>query len=108
MPSIPIWRLALAALVLGALIGLGILIIPVYVHNAELQSFAQRTALDSGSLSKPDDLLKAEILNRAESLNLPIRAGDVRIVRSGNGVRVGISYVVKVNLPLYTVDLHFH
>lgn len=108
MRRIPIWRIALAALVLGALIGLGILIIPVYVHNSELQSFAQQIALDPGSRSKPDDLLKAEIMNRAESLNLPIRAGDVRIERSGNGVRIGISYVVKVNLPLYTVDLHFH
>jgi hypothetical protein len=30
------------------------------------------------------------------------------VVRNGNGVRVEIVYVVRVDMPLYTVDLHFH
>jgi hypothetical protein len=29
-------------------------------------------------------------------------------MRSGNKLRVDIIYVIRVDLPLYTVDLHFH
>ena len=54
------------------------------------------------------DVLRAEIVNKAAQMGLPVHEGDVHVVKSGNGMRVEIVYVIRVDLPLYTVDLHFH
>jgi hypothetical protein len=53
-----------------------------------------------------DDLL-GMVLAKARSLNLPVTASDVQIMRSGGEVRIVFRYVVKVDLPGYTVELHF-
>ena len=93
---------ALAALVILAAIG--VTLIPPYFENMRLQQYLDTVVHGR----RPPDMLRAEIVNKAGQLGLPVREGDIRIVPKGNGVRVEIVYVIRVDLPLYTVDLHFH
>jgi hypothetical protein len=48
------------------------------------------------------------VLNRAHELDLPVKADNVHIVRSSDGLRIDVRYFVRVTLPGYTVDLHFY
>ena len=90
--------------VLGILVLVGIALVPPYLRNMQFQRW-----LDDLLESPPQaELLQAAVVNRAAQLGLPVRSGDVRVTRNGQKTRVEILYVVRVDLPLYTVDLHFH
>ncbi len=98
------WRRVAGVLVIAALIGVAAMLIPPYVRNFQFQ----RALDDVVDRSKTPEVAQAAAVDKAAQMGLPVRAGDVHAVRSGNGVRVEIVYVVRVDLPLYTVDLHFH
>ena len=56
---------------------------------------------------KSDDLLRTWVIEEAAALALPVKANNVHIKRSPAGLRIDVRYVVRVGLPVYTVDLHF-
>ena len=89
--------LAVLALVVGMLV-------PPYLRNMQFQRYLD----DLVESSTSPEILKADVVNRAAQMGLPVRSGDVRVEQRRQGVRVDIIYVVRVDLPLYTVDLHFH
>lgn len=79
---------------------------PIYVHNMELQNYVADLA--ARRPSQADEILRARVLERARALELPVLPGDVSIERSSDRVRIEVRYVVRVNAPGYTVDLHFY
>ena len=98
------WRVAAGIGVLLVLVYVFIALAPPYAANLRFQRY-----LD-GLVENPQapEIIQAAVVNRAAQLGLPVRSGDVHVSREGNGVRVEIVYVVRVDFPLYTVDLHFH
>lgn len=103
-PNVHRWRIAAGVGVLVILAAVAAALIPPYFDNMQLQRYLD----DAVELAQSPDLLRADIVNKAAQLGLPVRTGDVRVTRTGNGLRVDIVYVIRVDLPLYTVDLHFH
>lgn len=79
-------------------------LIPAYFENMEFQRYLDRAVERTQS---PESLV-ADVVNKAAQMGLPVRAGDVHVTRTGSGLRVELIYVIRVDLPLYTVDLHFH
>jgi hypothetical protein len=77
---------------------------PPYFENMEFQRYLDQTV----ERSQSPDVLTADIVNKAAQLGLPVHAGDVHVTRRGNGLHVDIIYVIRVDLGVYTVDLHFH
>ncbi len=51
--------------------------------------------------------IRDQVVERARQLHLPVKAGDVQVEVSGGSARVSVRYLVPVNLPGYTVKLHF-
>jgi hypothetical protein len=47
------------------------------------------------------------VLAKSRSLDLPVTASGVQITRTGGDLRIEVHYRVKVDLPGYTVELHF-
>jgi type II secretory ATPase GspE/PulE/Tfp pilus assembly ATPase PilB-like protein len=92
----------LAVLVL--LLGVSSALIPAYFENMEFQRYLDRSVQRTQS----PEALVVDVVNKAAQLGLPVRAGDVHVTRTENGLRVELIYVIRVDLPLYTVDLHFH
>ncbi len=103
-----IWRAAAAAIVVAAMIALGVQLVPYYFRNLDLQRFVEETAQRPGIQNQPDDALRAMVLARASDLHLPVRAENVQLKRSADDFRIEVRYVVRVNLPVYSVDLHFY
>jgi hypothetical protein len=52
-------------------------------------------------------VLQVRVVDRAARLGLAIRPEQVRLQRSGEGLRIEVRYAVPIDLPFYTVDLHF-
>jgi len=101
-------RQAAGVAVLVILAFLGARLIPIYLHNRELQQFVEDVTHRPAAAANSDDVLRARVLSKAADLDLPVAADNVRIERSAGAVRMDVRYVVHVDLPLYTVDLHFY
>lgn len=98
------WRVAAAVGVLAVLVYVFIALTPPYAANLRFQRYLDALV----ETPQTPEIMQAAVVNHAAQLGLPVRAGDVRVSRAGKGVRVEIIYVVRVDFPLYTVDLHFH
>lgn len=108
MNQVPRWRIAAAIAVLAALAGFAALFSPIYLHNLELQNYVADLTHASEAAHENDDALRGNVLKKAGELNLPVKADNVHIDRSQDGLRIDVRYFVRVSLPFYTVDLHFY
>lgn len=100
-------RLAAGIAVLVLLALIAVLLIPPYYHDWQFHGFLEALAHDSAGANRPPDLIRALVVDRAASMGLPVRTGDVHVTAGRNGPRIEVLYVVHVDLPVYTVDLHF-
>ena len=101
-------RIAAAVLILIALAIMGARLLPLYLDNMRLQSYVERITQDAENRTRPDAALRVAVLEKAAFLGLPVKAENVRIKRSEDTMRIDVRYVVRVDFPLYTVDLHFY
>lgn len=101
-------RQAAGVAVLAILVFLGVRLVPIYLHNQELQQFVEDVTHRAATPATSDDVLRSWVLAKAADLDLPVVADNVHIERKAAIVRMDVRYVVRVNLPLYTVDLHFY
>ncbi len=108
MNPVPRWRIAAAVLVLAALLGFGVMLAPIYVDNLKLQTSVEEITRRVDSQKRTDETLRQDVLNKARELNLPVKADNVHITRSPEGLRIDVRYFVRVTVPGYTVDLHFY
>jgi hypothetical protein len=106
--KVPRWRIGAAIAVLTALLGFGALFAPIYINNLRLQSFVAEITQSVGSGRLSDDSIRAAVVDKANGLNLPVKADNVHIRHLPDGTRVDVRYFVRVSLPGYTVDLHFY
>ena len=97
----PVWRLLAGAAVLGALVWMGILLIPVYLHNFELDRILRASSISS------ENAARQFVLDRGRSLGLNISPSRLQLRRLPGTSTMEVRYSVRVTLPVYTVDLHF-
>ena len=102
------WRIAAAIAVLAALLGFGALFAPIYIDNLKLQSYVSELTQSGSAMRQSDDGLRAAVVAKAAQLDLPVKADNVHIERTSDGLHIAVRYFVRVTLPGYTVDLHFY
>ncbi len=100
-------RLIAGAAVLLILIGLGVVLIPPYATNWELQSYVNALVEDSSTSKRPAEVVRAAVVNKAAALGLPVSDDDVHVAISNGGVKIDVLYMVQVNVAGYAIDLHF-
>ena len=107
---VPRWRIALAVLVLAGLFFLLAVFTPIYFSNLKLQGFVSDVTQRVENHAKPDYMLRTMVVDKARQLKLPVSADNVHISRSAGGSlqTIDVRYEVQVNLPGYTVNLHFY
>jgi hypothetical protein len=105
---VPRWRIAAAWAVLALLGVFSAVFAPIYFHNLELQRYVVEITQSVENQATPDDALRSLVLHKAQELDLPVQADNVRILRSPAKLRIDVRYFVRVTLPGYTVDLHFY
>jgi hypothetical protein len=102
------WRIAAALVVVAGLAFFAARVGPIYIHNLELQNFVHDLAVRPDARAASDDLLRTQVLAKARALSLPVMPDNVHISRLPDSVHIDARYVVRVDLPGYTVDLHFY
>lgn len=108
MKGVPRWRVVAALAVLAGFVFLLGRFAPYYLRNLQLQNFVGEITRSGENESKSDDLLRTWVIDKAHELGVPVREDNVRVIRSSEGMRIDVRYVVRVSLPWYTVDLHFY
>ena len=108
MNPVPRWRIVAAVAVLAALLGFGAMFAPIYAGNLKLQTYVAEITHRVESQNQPDEALRQNVLKKAGELGLPVKADNVQIIRSPEGLRIDVRYFVRVTVPGYTVDLHFY
>ena len=101
------WRIAAGVGVLVVLALIAVLLVPPYYHDWQLQSFLKALVHDQATANRSTDLVRALVVDKAAGLGLPVRTPDVHVTRSKDQVKIEVLYIVHIDLPVYTVDLHF-
>ncbi len=108
MNVVPRWRVFAGIAVLVSMLALLGIFTPIYLHNLQLQSYVASLTQDVGGPPKSDAELQALVLQKAHSLGLPVSEDNVHIIRSAGSVRIDVRYLVPVQFPGYSVNLHFY
>ena len=108
MNSVARWaRLAAGVAVLGILAAIGVVLVPPYVANWNLQRYVNALIEDPATINRPLAGIQAQVASKAAALGAPLRQEDVHVTLSGNALEIDALYVVHVDIAGYTVDLHF-
>jgi hypothetical protein len=101
---LPLWRAVAGFAVLGCLLVVALAIAPVYLANYQLSQYVRGLAAQADVAQTSDERFRAEIVDRAHQLHLPLQVSDV-IVNHEHG-RVQLR-VAKYKAQAYHADLHF-
>jgi hypothetical protein len=100
-------RQLLACLLLGIFLYIVAGLTPAFLRNVRLQRYVEALTQSADARTQPAEAVRAQVVERAAQLGLPVRASDVQVERGGAGVRIAVRYVVPVRFPGYVVKLHF-
>jgi hypothetical protein len=101
------WRIAAGVGVLVVLVLIGVLLAPPYYHDWQLRGYLQALVSDPATANRSVDLIRALVVDKAAGLGLPVRMPDVHVTRNNGRVTIEVVYIVHIDLPVYTVGLHF-
>ncbi len=100
-------RTIAGAAVLVIVVAVGLVLIPPYAANWQLQRYVNELTDDPATATQAPGVVQARVLNKAASLGLPVRGEDVSVTSSQGSLRISVLYIVHVDVAGYTVDLHF-
>ncbi|MBV8820241.1 MAG: hypothetical protein JO022_17910, partial [Acidobacteriaceae bacterium] len=82
-------------MVLAVLILIAALLIPPYFENWKLQQYLNDLAADP--TPKTPEIIRANVVNKAAQLGLPVHTNNVRVSKSGDAMKVEVLYIVPVS-----------
>ena len=100
-------RTVAGIVVLILLLVIAVRLVPPYVENFRLQQYVNDLAADPNTASLAPEAIRANIVNRAAALGLPVHDPDVHVMHTESTFKIQVLYLVHVDLPGYSVDLHF-
>ena len=98
--------LALLLIVFGSFY-VGWKVIPVYVTKYQLQDELDELARRASYTAKTEDEIRQSVINKASSMDVPLREDQVAVTRMQDGVGITIHYHVRVDLVVRPVDFDF-
>ena len=100
-------RIGAALVILAGLAMSAVLMLPPYFRNLEFQRRLEQLAQQSDAATQPAEVVRTQALNAAAELGLPVRSDQIAVERAGERYRLRVLYIRRVDLLVYTVDLHF-
>jgi len=88
------------------------MIIPPYFANYQFEDEIKSEALHSTYTTKTEDDIRNAVLKQAKELDIPLTREQIKVQRAGGmgqgSLLIDVDYTVRVDLPGYPLDLHFH
>jgi hypothetical protein len=102
-------RFAIAVALIGAVVLIGIYVIPPYFANYQFEDDIKTEAMTLTYTSKSEEEIRQIIYKRASDLEIPLSPQQIRVQRTGSmgsgSLVIEANYTVHVNLPGYPFDL---
>ena len=96
-----------ALVLLGVFVALLATLLPYLVRNLRFRKAVEEIARAAEITAQGPVNTRAQVLEHARRLGVPVTAGDVQVESAGGSTRILVRYVVEVSWPGYTVKLHF-
>lgn len=98
--------------ILGAMVLVGVKVIPPYFANYELEDTIRTEALQATYSTRTEDDIRNAVIKEARKYEIPLTPKQVHITRTG-GVASGTlsidaEYSVPIDLPGYSTVIDFH
>lgn len=97
----------LAVALLAVFVYISASLAPYFVDNLRLQRYVEEITHSSPITPRSPEWVRAQVVQRARQLGLPVEANDVQVEITGARTRITVRYLVEVSIPGYTVKLHF-
>ena len=81
--------------------------IPPYFHKYEFQDELDDIARRNSYTGKTDDDLRALIIQKASSMDIPLKEDQITITRTSDGLGISVHYHIHVDMVVHPVDLDF-
>ncbi len=92
---------------LGVFVYITASLAPYFIANLRLQRYVEEITRGADVATWPPERVQGQVVERARKLGLPVQASDVHVETVQTAMRVTVRYLVRVDLPGYTVKLHF-
>jgi hypothetical protein len=100
---------------LGTLLGLCVLVLTVYlgfkVVPVMVNAYAFRDYIEQearfAALQKKDEEVVKRVLRKAQELELPIQAKNIKVKRDQGHFDIAVKYTVPIATPIYTYNWDF-
>lgn len=83
------------------------LLLPPYYNSYQFQDFVESEARMNSYNSKTEEQIQDSVVKRAQELDIPLTASQVKVQRNGLELSISADYTIHVDIPLHPVDLHF-
>jgi hypothetical protein len=105
-------KLVLGVGIFGALVLLGIKVVPPFFANYQFEDAIKTEATQSTYSTRSEEDVRESILKQAHSLDIALTAKQVHVTRVGGygtgTLSIEAEYSVPIELPGYTTTLEFH
>lgn len=102
------WRVAAAGIILAGLVFFFALLTPAYWRNWQFTRQLEAVCEERAATNVTSDVIRAEVEDRAGRMGIPLKHDEIRITGPTQGrLEIEVLYVVRVDLGIYTADLHF-
>jgi hypothetical protein len=92
--------------VLAVAIYLGYKIVPVMINAYTFRDFLEQETRFAALKKKDDEVIKS-VLRKAEELELPIKAKNIKVNRSSTHFDISVKYTIPIETPVYTYNWDF-
>ena len=97
----------LSIAIFGAVIYVAFRLVPIYMSNYQFQDAIEEEARLDAYSQKTEEDIKSTVLKKAQSLDIPIDATQLKVQKNGGAVWISAAYIVHVDFPIHPVDLSF-
>ncbi|MGA2967403.1 MAG: hypothetical protein ABSD64_14435 [Terriglobales bacterium] len=105
-------KLLFGLAILGAMVLVGVKVIPPYFSNYEFEDAIKEEALQSTYTNRTEEDIRETVVKLARKYDIEITPKQVHVARVGvnlNGsLAIDVEYSVPLDLPGYSTTLNFH
>src|SRR5262245_39205521 len=94
-------------LILAALVFASVQYVPPYFASFQFKDYVRQEVKYAAASRKTMDVLRSEILQKANELGIPITKKDIRFMRTGPTFTLEIEYRWPINMKAYRHELVF-
>ena len=74
--------------------------------DKKLDVYIQYLVVEAGDAHRPVKEVRDLVVVRADELKLPVRGDQVSISGSGTSLKIGVTYFVDINLPVFRRSIY--